>query len=110
MSKPMTEHTAFHAMDAQTALRALKSDGKTGLRTAEAEARRLKYGGNALKKGKKKSLFRRFILQFGDFMVLTLLAASAVSFFTSCLQGEADFADSLLILGIVLANALIGTV
>ncbi|MDD7646368.1 MAG: cation-translocating P-type ATPase, partial [Ruminococcus bromii] len=110
MSKPMTEHTAFHAMDAQTTLRALKSDGKTGLRTAEAEARRLKYGGNALKKGKKKSLFRRFILQFGDFMVLTLLAASAVSFFTSCLQGEADFADSLLILGIVLANALIGTV
>ena len=110
MSKPMTEHTAFHAMDAQAVLHALKSHENTGLRTAEAEARRMKYGDNALKKGKKKSLFRRFLLQFGDFMVLTLLAASAVSFFTSCLQGEADFADSLLILGIVLANALIGTV
>ncbi|MGN0479722.1 MAG: calcium-translocating P-type ATPase, PMCA-type [Hominenteromicrobium sp.] len=110
MSKPTTEQTAFHAMDAETVLRTLKSDGKTGLRTAEAEARRAVYGENALRKGRKKSLFKRFILQFGDFMVLTLLATSAVSFFTSCLQGEADFADSLLILGIVLANALIGTV
>lgn len=110
MSKQTTENTAFHAMDAQEAVRILKSDTKAGLRTAEAEARLQKYGVNALKKGKKKSLFRRFILQFGDFMVLILLGASAVSFITSCLQGETDFADSLLILGIVMANALIGTV
>ena len=110
MSKQTTENTAFHAMDAQEALRILKSDRESGLRTADAEARLQKYGPNALKKGKKKTLLQRFILQFGDFMVLILLGAAAVSFATSCIQGEADFADTLLILGIVMANALIGTV
>lgn len=107
MSKQTTENTAFHAMDAQEALRILKSDRESGLRTADAEARLQKYGPNALKKGKKKTLLQRFILQFGDFMVLILLGAAAVSFATSCIQGEADFADTLLILGIVMANALI---
>lgn len=110
MSKQTTENTAFHAMDAAEALRILKSDRESGLRTADAEARLQKYGPNALKKGRKKTLLQRFILQFGDFMVLILLGAAAVSFATSCLQGEADFADTLLILGIVMANALIGTV
>ena len=110
MSKQTTENTAFHAMDAQEALRILKSDRESGLRTADAEARLQKYGPNTLKKGKKKTLLQRFILQFGDFMVLILLGAAAVSFATSCIQGEADFADTLLILGIVMANALIGTV
>ena len=110
MSKQTTENTAFHAMDAAEALRILKSDRESGLRTADAEARLQKYGPNALKKGRKKTFLQRFILQFGDFMVLILLGAAAVSFATSCLQGEADFADTLLILGIVMANALIGTV
>ena len=110
MSKQTTEDTAFHAMDAAEALRILKSDRESGLRAADAEARLQKYGPNALKKGRKKTLLQRFILQFGDLMVLILLGAAAVSFATSCLQGEADFADTLLILGIVMANALIGTV
>ena len=110
MSKQTTENTAFHAMDAAEALRILKSDRESGLRAADAEARLQKYGPNALKKGRRKTLLQRFILQFGDFMVLILLGAAAVSFATSCLQGEADFADTLLILGIVMANALIGTV
>lgn len=105
-----TEHTAFHTVSGNEAVQILKTDREKGLNTAEAEARLLKYGKNALKKGKKKSFLHRFILQFGDFMVLILLAASAVSFAASCLQGEADFADPLLILGIVIANALIGTV
>ena len=50
------------------------------------------------------------MLQFGDFMVLILLIASAVSFAVSCMQGEANLADPLLILGIVIANAFVGTV
>ena len=96
MSKQTTENTAFHAMDAAEALRILKSDRESGLRAADAEARLQKYGPNALKKGRRKTLLQRFILQFGDFMVLILLGAAAVSFATSCLQGEADFADTLL--------------
>ncbi len=111
MSKPMMENEAlFHVLDAADAITVLKSDATEGLRSGEAQARLQKYGANLLEKGKKKGILRRFMLQFGDFMVLILLAASAISFITSCIQGEADFADSLLILGIVIANALIGTI
>ena len=108
MSK--SEQVLFHTIRGEEAVKILKTDIKTGLGGEEAERRRLKYGKNALQTAKKKSFIRRFFLQFGDFMVLILLAASGISFAVSCLQGEADFADPLLILGIVIANALIGTV
>ncbi|MBQ2668480.1 MAG: calcium-translocating P-type ATPase, PMCA-type [Clostridia bacterium] len=110
MSKPTQDFVLFHTISPQEAVEQLRTDDKNGLRTAEAEARLRRCGENALKKGKKKGFLQRFMLQFGDFMVLILLAAAAVSFAVSCLQGEADFADPLLILGIVIANALIGTV
>lgn len=102
--------TAFHAMSGKDAVEILKTDQAHGLRGAEAGARLSRYGRNVLQKGKKKSFLQRFLLQFGDFMVLILLAAAGVSFAASCLEGEADFADPLLILGIVIANAFIGTV
>ena len=54
--------TAFHAVSGKDAVNILKTDEKRGLRGAEAEARLSKYGRNALKKGKKKSFFRRFLL------------------------------------------------
>ncbi len=104
------KNAAFHALSVKDAAEILKTDIEAGLRSAEAAARLQKYGKNKLEKKKKKNFFQRFMLQFGDFMVLTLLIASAVSFGVSCLQGEVDFAEPLLILGIVLANALIGTV
>ena len=102
--------TAFHAMSGKDAVEILKTDKAHGLRGTEAGARLSGYGRNVLQKGKKKSFLQRFLLQFGDFMVLILLAAAGVSFAVSCLEGEADFADPLLILGIVIANAFIGTV
>jgi len=110
MSKLIQETTLFHTISSQDAVERLRTDAQNGLRTAEAEARLRQFGPNTLKKAKKKGLLQRFILQFGDFMVLILLAAAGVSFAVSCLQGEADFADPLLILGIVIANALIGTI
>ena len=109
MSKPMTE-AKFHAMTAEAAVKALKSDAKTGISESEAKKRLNLYGENRLKKGRKTSFAKKFILQFGDFMVLILLIASAVSFAVSCMQGDANLADPLLILGIVIANAFVGTV
>ncbi len=63
---------------------------------------------NVISDGKKKSLFRRFLLQFSDFMIVVLLIAAAVSFFISLLAGEKDFADPIIILVIVILNACIG--
>ena len=110
MDMSKNEQTAFFAMSGTDAVKILKTDRERGLRGAEAEIRLRQCGKNALKKGKKKNFLQRFFLQFGDFMVLILLAASGISFAVSCLQRKADFADPLLILGIVIANALIGTV
>ena len=109
MSKPIAE-AKFYAMTAEAAVKALQSDAGRGLSGSEAKKRLGVYGENRLQKGKKTSFAKKFMLQFGDFMVLILLIASAVSFAVSCMQGEANLADPLLILGIVIANAFVGTV
>lgn len=109
MSKPIAE-AKFYAMTAEAAVKTLQSDAGRGLSGSEAKKRLGVYGENRLQKGKKTSFAKKFMLQFGDFMVLTLLIASAVSFAVSCMQGEANLADPLLILGIVIANAFVGTV
>ena len=109
MSKPIAE-AKFYAMTAEAAVKTLQSDAGRGLSGSEAKKRLGVYGENRLQKGKKTSFAKKFMLQFGDFMVLILLIASAVSFAVSCMQGEANLADPLLILGIVIANAFVGTV
>lgn len=109
MSKPIAE-AKFYAMTAEAAVKNLQSDAGRGLSGSEAKKRLSIYGENRLQKGKKTSFAKKFMLQFGDFMVLILLIASAVSFAVSCMQGEANLADPLLILGIVIANAFVGTV
>ena len=109
MSKPIAD-AKFYAMTAEAAVKTLQSDAGRGLSGSEAKKRLGVYGENRLQKGKKTSFAKKFMLQFGDFMVLILLIASAVSFAVSCMQGEANLADPLLILGIVIANAFVGTV
>ncbi len=109
MSKPIAE-AKFYAITAEAAVKTLQSDAGRGLSGSEAKKRLGVYGENRLQKGKKTSFAKKFMLQFGDFMVLILLIASAVSFAVSCMQGEANLADPLLILGIVIANAFVGTV
>lgn len=67
-----------------------------------------KYGENQLDEKKKPGFFSLFFSQFCDFMILTLLGAAAISFFASYVQGEADYADPIIILSIVIINAIIG--
>lgn len=110
MARKEFQNIPYHARPAAEVLQEMGCTSEQGLTQQEAAARRVRCGENALQKGKKKGNFRRFLLQFGDVMVLILLAAAAVSFVTSLIEGKADFADPLLILGIVMANAIIGTV
>ncbi len=88
----------------------LKTDIGNGLTERQAEQRLREYGRNEIEKAKRKSIFARFISQFSDFMVIILLIAAAVSFITSCLGGEGDMTDSVIILAIVTVDAVIGVV
>lgn len=79
-----------------------------GLASKEA-ARRLKDSGpNELIREKPPGLLQCFFRQFGDFMILTLLAAAAISLGVSYLEGNTDFTDPVIILAIVILNAVIG--
>ena len=91
-------------------LRQLGTDEKHGLTEKEVQARQEKYGKNKLKEKKKESFIVKFIKQFNDFMIIILIIASIISAVVSKMQGENDYVDSIIIIGIVVFNALMGVI
>ena len=85
----------------------LKTDIQNGLTSEEVAQRQEKIGLNELKAAKKKSLIVKFLEQFKDFMIIILIIAAIVSGAISIAQGEA-ITDSIIILVVVIANAIIG--
>ncbi len=81
--------------------------GRDGLSSEEAERRLSENGKNELKEEKGKSLFQRFIEQLMDPMILVLLAAAIVSAIVSVMANE-SFTDTIIILVVVIANAVLG--
>lgn len=77
---------------------------KEGLSNAEAAKRLEEYGANQLDEGKKKTLLSKFIDQFKDFMIMILLAAALISFFTG------DRVEAIMIIVVVLIMAIFGVV
>lgn len=91
-------------------LRKLNTDEKQGLAEKEVQERQEKYGKNKLQEKKKESFIVKFIKQFNDFMIIILIIASIISAVVSKMQGENDYVDSIIIIGIVVFNALMGVI
>ena len=91
-------------------LRKLSTDEKQGLTEKEVRERQEKYGKNKLQEKKKESFIVKFIKQFNDFMIIILIIASIISAVVSKMQGENDYVDSIIIIGRVVFNALMGVI
>ena len=105
----------FETKSAKEVLQELDVNPSTGLTSEEAGQRLIKYGPNKLAEKKKTPLFLVFLGQFNDPMIFILLAAAllsiAISIYNSIHNGEAfDFADPIIIMGVCVLNAIIGTV
>ncbi len=101
--------TDYYKSSSEEALRELQT-GPTGLTSQQAQVRQEKYGINKLKEAEKPGFLKRFFLQLKDPMLLILLAAAAVSALTGMLSGESEWAETIIILAVVLLNALLGVI
>lgn len=98
----------YYEMTAKDVIEKLGSNTK-GLSKKEATKRLEKNGLNILKEGSRKTLFSRFIDQFKNVMIIILLVAAAISMIVSFVEKE-PLTESIVILGVVLLNAILGVV
>jgi len=97
------ESTSWHRLDAGEVLAKLQSSEK-GLADEDARHRQERFGPNALIEKERKPLWRMFLDQFKDFMILVLIAAAVVA----GVIGE--ISDTVAIAVIVVLNGVLGFV
>ena len=97
----------FYCENAEEVLQEVKSS-ENGLTEAEAQKRLEENGKNRLEAAKGKSIFRRFMEQLADPMIIILLAAAAVSGVLAAMEPEGEFVDVIIILAVVIINAVLG--
>ena len=97
----------WHEKSVQETIFNLRSNEETGLSEKDISILKEQYGENLIEDTNKTSIVKKFFLQFNDFMILILLVAAGVSFIMSFADGS-SFADSIIILAVVIVNALLG--
>ncbi len=79
-----------------------------GLSNAEAEKRLAQNGKNKLAESEKESIFKRFLEELKDPMLIMLMIAALVSGITSVMQGHGEYAEVVIIMIVVILNASLG--
>lgn len=84
---------------------------KKGLTQTEAEIRLKRDGLNVTEDKEKRSFLRKFFAQFADLMIIILLVAAGLSLGLAIYsRDKADLLEPIIIVAIVIANAILGTV
>lgn len=96
--------TAYHGLAAHEVLLLLGTDQHRGLTGREAAERLVRFGPNTLTAPKGAGLLRRILSQLHHPLIYVLLAAGAIT------AGLGEYADSAVIFGVVVINAIIGFV
>lgn len=97
------------------------SDAKLGLTDAQIATNRNKYGNNSLAVKKPKTIFRVFLEQYKDILMIVLLVSALVSLFVGIFPTDGinwgsdlltieGWENFILIVGVTLINAILGTV
>lgn len=97
-------------MTGEQVLHALQVHRETGLSQAEAKRRLRQWGANRLAEKKHTSVVIKFLEQWKDFMILTLIGAAVISTVVSFLNGERDLTDPIIIFVIITVNAVLGVI
>ena len=101
--------TEFYKLTLEDTMQELNTT-QNGLTQAEVDIRRAKFGSNMLLKAEKPGILKRFIGQLKDAMLIILMIAAAVSALTGMLAGESEWAETIIILVVVLLNAVLGVI
>src|SRR5215204_4060009 len=99
---------AWYQLKQDTILVQLKVDPSKGLGIADAKQRLQTQGRNELRASKGINPFKLFLSQFQDVLIIILLLAAGVSYGLTFVEDGGSTKESLLIVGIVIAIALVG--
>jgi len=98
------EKLPWYRQSIEETCKALGTDPTAGLKSEEVRSRLEKYGPNELAHKEGPGIFRMFVEQLKDFMVIILIIASIISIAIN------EVTDSLVIIGIVIVNAVLGVI
>ncbi len=94
--------TSWHALPAPEAAALLRVNPATGLAAGEVRERQQEFGPNRVTAHRGRPAWLKFLLQFHQPLVYTLLAAAGITTFLG------EWIDASVILGVVLVNAIAG--
>jgi Ca2+-transporting ATPase len=99
---------SWHSLTAEEAM-AKAGSRVSGPTEEEAKKRLVRYGPNELTGKKKIPLIIVFLRQFLSPLIYVLLAAGIISLVSQLLTGEEHYIDAIVIFGVIILNAVIGT-
>jgi Ca2+-transporting ATPase len=96
------DNSIWHSLPEADVLGNTDSSLQQGISSGEASKRKEQFGPNAISQKKKESPLVLFLMQFNQSLVYILIAAAIITAFLK------EWADSSVIFGVVLVNAVIG--